>query len=165
MCDEGERQHTCQLGWLVEDIGRFLVGDDGHHDGGDGVGADPNSVEVDEAVLTAGRQAVGRGATEVNELLRSAFEAHHVVATELRLVGRRRGARRTVFAVEPTPVALLLLGLRLCDVGDEVSVVQHTAGRGSTTRTASWPFGMAQAEELTRPPAREPLPVPPDLLR
>lgn len=153
MCDEGERQHTCQLGWLVEDIGRYLVGDPTEE--GDGHA---------EAVMNAGRQAVGRGATEVNELLRSAFEAHHVVATELRLIGRR-GARRTVFAVEPTPVAMLLLCLRLCDMGDEVSLLQHTAGRGTTTRTARWPFGMAQAEELTRPPARDPMPVPPDMLR
>jgi hypothetical protein len=159
MCEEGERHNTCQLGWLVGDIGRFLVGDIDMD-----APADPDG-ELDEQVLAAGRQAVGRGAKEVNELLRSAFEAHEVVATELRLTGRRRGARRTVFAVEPTPVALLLLCLRLCDAGDEVALVQHTAGRGSTTRRASWPFGMAQAEELTRPPARDSVPVPPDLLR
>jgi hypothetical protein len=106
-------------------------------------------------VQDAGRKAVGRGATEVNELLRSAFEAHEIVATEVRIAGRRRGARRTVFAIAPTPVALLLLCLRLCDAGDEVALVHHTAGKGSTTREARWPFGMAQAEELTRPPARD----------
>jgi hypothetical protein len=153
MCEEGERQHTCQLGWLVDDIGRFLVGDAGSDD--DVPDARATDDELAEQVQDAGRKAVGRGAAEVNELLRSAFAAHEVVATELRLTGRRRGARRTVFAVEPTPVALLLLCLRLCDTGDEVALVQHTAGKGSTTREARWPFGMAQAEELTRPPARD----------
>jgi hypothetical protein len=135
--DEGE-QHVCPAAWLVDEVGRYLVGD----------GAD------DDQVAEAGRSAVTHGAHQVNDLLRSAYGAHEVVATELRFTGPRRGARRTVFADEPTPVALLLLGLRLCDPGDEVVVLQHTAARGTTSRTATWPFGMDRAEELTRPPGR-----------
>lgn len=142
MIEEGE--HTCRLGRLVEDIGRFLT--DSHDD--------------HAAIARAGRVAVQRGAEQVNELLRSAFAAHEVVATELRLIGRRRGARRTVFADEPSPVALLLLCLRLCDDGDEVAVLHHTAGRGTTKRSAVWPFGMDQAELLTRPPAETAAPLP-----
>lgn len=131
-------EHVCPATWLVDEVGRYLAGD----------GADP------ELVSETGREAVTHAARQVNELLRSAFAAHEVVATELRLTGPRRGARRTVFADAPTPVGLLLLCLRLCDVGDEVGVLQHTAARGTTSRTATWPFGTERAEELTRPPTR-----------
>jgi hypothetical protein len=64
-----------------------------------------------------------------------------------------------VFAISPTPVALMLLCVRMCDHADDVTVIQHTAARGSSSRTAAWPFGMAVAEELTRPPAGD-APVP-----
>ena len=137
MSAEGE-QRQCPVGWLMDEVGRYLAGDDA----------------TDELMSSTARDAVTKGAHQVNELLRSAFAAHEVVATELRLTGLRRGARRTVFAEEPTPVALLLLCLRLCDVGDEVVVLHHTAAKGTTSRSASWPFGMARAEELTRPPGR-----------
>lgn len=131
---------------MVEDIGRYLAGEDG---------------AGDEAVVhRLGRQAISRGAEQVSQLLRTAYGAEEVVATELRLVGPRRGARRTVFADEPTPVALLLLGLRLCDIGDEVELLFHTAAKGTTSRKAQWPFDMATAEELTRPPSNAESPIP-----
>jgi hypothetical protein len=135
---------TCPGRWLVDDVGRFLAGD----------GASPTER------AGAGRQAVSRAASEVNELLTSAYAAHEVVATELRFAGPKAGYRRTVFALSPTPVALLLLCLRLCDVGDDVSVLQHTAGQGTFTRSAPWPFGMEAAEQLTRPPGRPSVPLP-----
>jgi hypothetical protein len=143
-----EASQPCRLGLLVEDIGRYLAGDDD---------AD------DREVHRLGRQAISRGAEQVSQLLRTAYGAEEVVATELRLVGPRRGARRTVFADEPTPVALLLLGLRLCDLGDEVELLFHTAAKGTTSRKAQWPFDMATAEELTRPPARAEVPAGLDL--
>jgi hypothetical protein len=137
-------EHTCRAKWLVDEVGRYLADDD-----------------ADESeVASTGRIAVTQGAAQVNELLRSAFAAHEIVATELRLVGPNRGARRTLFSDQPTPVALLLLCMRLCDVGDEVEIVHHTAGRGTTRRSANWPFGMDKAEELTRPPVRETVPLP-----
>ena len=136
MPDDEDDQRVCPALWLVDEVGRYLAGDDADAD----------------AIAEAGRAAVTQGARQVNDLLRSAYGAHEVVATELRLTGPSRGARRTVFAGEPTPVALMLLCLRLCDLGDEVAVLHHTAARGTTTRSATWPFGMARAEELTRPP-------------
>jgi hypothetical protein len=135
---------ACPVRWMVDDIGRYLVGDDA----------------PDDEVGRAGRVAVTRAADEVRDLLGSAYAAHEVVATELRLAGPARGFRRTVFALGPTPVALMLLCMRMCDCGDDVTVLQHTAARGSTTRTAVWPFGLATAEELTRPPASEAVPLP-----
>ncbi|HEY8526226.1 MAG TPA: hypothetical protein VIL48_14745 [Acidimicrobiales bacterium] len=135
---------TCPVRWLVDDIGRFLAGET----------ASPDAID------DAGRQALARASGEVNALLESAFAAHEVVATELRLASPARGFRRTVFALPPTPVALMVLCLRLCDVGDDVSLLQHTAGNGTFTRSATWPFGMATAEELTRPPERHTVPLP-----
>jgi hypothetical protein len=44
--------------------------------------------------------------------------------------------------------------MRLCEVDEDVTVLQHTAARGTTTRTARWPFGLDEAERLTRPPSR-----------
>jgi hypothetical protein len=126
----------CPVRWLVEDIGRFLAGDD----------AAPAEVG------SAGRQALTRAASEVHDLLRSAYSAHEVVATELRFAGPQRGFRRTVFALSPTPAALMLLAMRMCDTGDDVTVLQHTAARGTSSRHGQWPFGMAEAERLTRPP-------------
>jgi hypothetical protein len=49
-------------------------------------------------------------------------------------------------------VALMLLAMRMCDAGDDVRVLQHTAARGTSNRLARWPFGMDDAERLTRPP-------------
>ncbi len=134
----------CPVRWLVDGVGRYLAGDD----------ASPAETS------RAGRQAVTRAASEVNDLLGSSYAAHEVVATELRFAGPERGFRRTVFALSPTPVALMMLCMRLCDVGDDVSVLQHTAATGTTTRTAPWPFGIDVAEQLTRPPERPSDPLP-----
>ena len=138
----------CPIQWLSADIGRFLT---------DGESPADDAVRV-------GRQALARAAREVEDLLGSSFAPHEVVATELRFAGPRRGFRRTVFALPPTPAALLLLCLRMCDGGDDVNVLQHTAAHGTTNRQARWPFGMADAERLTRPPARDTVPLPEGLL-
>lgn len=135
---------ACPVRWIIDDVGRYLAGDD---------------ATADE-IGSAGRQAITRAASEVHELLRSAYRAHEVVATELRFAGPGRGFRRTVFALSPAPAALMLLCMRMCDVGDDVRVLQHTAARGTATRGATWPFGMDVAERLTRPPARDDAPVP-----
>jgi hypothetical protein len=130
---------TCPVRWMIDDIGRYLGGD----------GASPDEV------AGTGRRAVTRAATEVEELLRSAYAAHEVVATELRFAGPERGFRRTVFALPPTPIALMLLCMRMCDPGEAVTVVQHTAGRGSPSQSAAWPFGLDIAEQITRPPSSD----------
>jgi hypothetical protein len=129
----------CPVHWLMHDVGRYLAGDDAP------------TAEVGHA----GRAAVARGASELDGLIRSAYTADEVIATELRFAGPDRGFRRTVFAQPPTPVALMLLCMRTCDPGDVVTVLQHTAGQGSPSRSASWPFPMDVAEQITRPPARE----------
>jgi hypothetical protein len=128
---------SCPGRWMIDDVGRFLAGEE----------ASPAEVEA------VGREAASRAQEELCDLLRTCYAPHEVVATELRLAGPARGFRRMVFPVGPTPVALMLLCLRTCDPGDDVVVLQHTAAYGSFSRTAAWPFGLAAAEELTRPPA------------
>jgi hypothetical protein len=137
----------CPVRWLVDDVGRYLAGDDA------------DSTEV----TAAGRQALAQAATEVDDVLLSAYRAHEVVAAELRISSPARGFRRTVFALTPSPVALLLLCLRVCEPGDDVAVLQHTAGHGSPSRSAVWPFGLDVAEHLTRPPLRCPGDLPADI--
>lgn len=134
----------CPVRWLVDDVGQFLAGENA------------SAAEIGGA----GREALDRATVEVTDLLKSAFAAYEVVATELRLAGPERGFRRTVFALPPTPVALLVLCMRLCVVGEDVSVLQHTAGHGTFTRSETWPFGMAAAEALTRPPDQSTVPLP-----
>src|ERR671910_203896 len=68
---------ACPVRWMIDDIGRYLAGEDAA------------SAEIG----SAGRQAVTRAASEVDDLLRSAFAAHEVVATELRFAGPARGFR------------------------------------------------------------------------
>jgi hypothetical protein len=147
--DPSEPSHElpagCPVRWLAADVGRYLSHDDE---------VAPRDAEA------VGRKALARAAREVEDLLGSAFAPHEVVATELRFAGPRRGFRRTVFALPPSPGALLLLCLRLCDGGDDVHVLQHTAAQGTTTRSDRWPFGMADAERLTRPPGRHGVPLP-----
>jgi hypothetical protein len=145
--DAPEQFDGCPTGWVVEDVGRYLAGDDASA----------------SQVGSTGREALSRAACEVERLLRSSYRAHEVVATELRFAGPRLGFRRTVLAVSPSPAALILLCMRMCDAGEHISVLQHTAARGTTNRTARWPFGMDQAEQLTRPPARDDSDLPADL--
>jgi hypothetical protein len=133
----------CPGHWLIDDVGRYLAGDD----------AAPADVS------RSGREAVSRGTHELDALVRSAYRADDVIATELRFAGPDRGFRRTVFADAPTPVALMLLCMRTCDPGEVVTVLQHTAGRGSPSKSASWPFPMDVAEQITRPPACESLEI------
>lgn len=61
---------------------------------------------------------------------------------------------RELFSVSthlPSPLTLLLVCTRNCDDGDLVRVRQRTAKCGSMTQEAHWPFGLAEAERLTRP--------------
>lgn len=158
MCEDTNHPMACDLCWLVDDIGHFMAGVDPAPWGRARASRPPaGSVEepladVAGTVRTLGQQALVQGARDVNILLRSAYQADDVVASELRLSGLHRGNRRTVFAEMPTPVALLLVCMRLCDPGDKVELLQHTAANGSTNRSATWPFGMTTAEEITRPP-------------
>jgi len=53
----------------------------------------------------------------------------------------------------PNPLALLCLASQRCRPGDQVRIFVQRAGLAPVERAAIWPFGLAVAEELTRPPA------------
>jgi hypothetical protein len=68
-----------------------------------------------------------------------------------------RGDGRVLHSVStylPSPLTLLLLCTRNCESGDVVAVRQVTAKCGASTQEAQWPFGLAEAERLTRPVAK-----------
>lgn len=73
-----------------------------------------------------------------------------VVRIDLHLHGPDR-ERHSVFPSLPSPLALLLICLDQCRVGDEVVLVQELAKAGRVEARATWPFGMDEAETLTRP--------------
>ena len=58
--------------------------------------------------------------------------------------------KRPLFAFIAT---LLLVAARNCRPGDVVSLRQVTAKCGEVRQEARWPFGMSEAESLTRPAA------------
>ena len=73
-----------------------------------------------------------------------------MIAMELHIIG----GGRELLAVSthlPSPLSLLLVCTRNCEDGDLVRVCQRTAKCGSMTQEAHWPFGLAEAERLTRP--------------
>ena len=73
-----------------------------------------------------------------------------VVRVDLRIDGADR-ERHSVFRQVPSPLGLLLICLDQCRVGDEVTLTQDLAKAGRLEARATWPFGMAEAEALTRP--------------
>ena len=92
-----------------------------------------------------------RAATaDAHEWLDQRVDADAVVRVDLHLTGELR-RRHSVFPSLPSPLALLLICLDQCRVGDEVLLVQELAKAGKVEARATWPFGMDEAETLTRP--------------
>lgn len=130
----GPPLHPCRLGPVVREVGRYLAGDD----------ASPQEQ----------RHAAGhafRNAQADFEAFRSRMcEGTALIAMELGI----RGGSRDLLSVSthlPSPLTLLLVCTRNCEDGDLVSVRQRTAKCGSLLQEARWPFGLAEAERLTRP--------------
>lgn len=130
----GATSHPARQAWLLEELEQWFAGD--RPDGRDR-----------RAIV---RHALRQATDDARGWLAGRCEAHDLLRVDL-LVDGPRGHRHSVFAELPTPVALLLICLDQCQVGDEVTVVQELAKAGRTRATATWPFGMDEAEQLTRP--------------
>jgi hypothetical protein len=130
----GPPLHPCRLGPVVREVGRYLAGDD----------ASPR--EQRHAAAHAFRNAQADF-----EAFRSRLcDGTTLTAMELSI----RGGGRDLLSVSthlPSPLTLLLVCTRNCEDGDVVAVRQRTAKCGSLLQEARWPFGLAEAERLTRP--------------
>lgn len=132
--------HPARQAWLLQELEQWFAGDL------------PDGRERRQLVARALRAAT----EDAHQWLDERIDAHAVVRVDLHLRGEDR-ERHSVFPSLPSPLALLLVCLDQCRVGDEVLVVQELAKAGRVEARATWPFGMDEAETLTRParfPAR-----------
>jgi hypothetical protein len=99
-----------------------------------------------------------RAAQEAFRHARDDFEAFaasshggtDVVTVELTIRGSAM-RRHSVYTRLPGPLSLLLVAARNCAPGDLVVLRQVTAKCGDIEHSARWPFGMVEAEAMTRP--------------
>jgi hypothetical protein len=130
----GPQFHPCRLGTVVRHVGAYLAGDDAPE------------AEQRHAAAHAFRNAQA----DFEQFSRSVCEPHEMLSMELTI----RGGGRTLHSVStylPSPLTLLVLCTRNCQPGDVVALRQTTAKCGATSQEARWPFGLAEAERLTRP--------------
>ena len=109
-------------------------------------GADAPEAEQRHAAAHAFRNAQ----PDFEEFTASVGDGTSMIAMELQI----RGGWRELLSVStylPSPLTLLLVCTRSCEDGDVVGVRQVTAKCGSMTQEAQWPFGLGEAERLTRP--------------
>jgi hypothetical protein len=130
----GPPVHPCRLGPMVRQVGEYLAG------------PDASPAEQRHAAGHAFRNAQA----DFEQFSASMCDGTAMIAMELAITG----AGRDLLSVSthlPSPLTLLLVCTRNCDDGDLVSVRQRTAKCGSMTQEAHWPFGLEEAERLTRP--------------
>ena len=130
----GRSSHPAREAWLLHELETWFAADR------------PCRSERRRIVAGALRSAV----VDAHAWLDGRLDGGEVVRVDLRVAGPDR-ERHSVFRGVPTPLALLLICLDQCRVGDEVTVTQELAKAGRVEVRATWPFGMAEAEELTRP--------------
>jgi len=130
----GRSTHPAREAWLLHELETWFAGDR------------PCQRERRRIVAGALRAAV----EDAHDWLDGRLDGTDVVRVDLRIDGADR-ERHSVFRQVPSPLALLLICLDQCRVGDEVTLTQDLAKAGRIEARATWPFGMAEAEELTRP--------------
>ena len=126
--------HPCVLGALVEDVGRYLVGPDA----------------PEPARRRAAQEAFRHARDDFERFADSSRAGSEVVIVKLTIRGSGV-CRQSVYTRVPGPLALLLVAARNCRPGDRVLLRQVTAKCGEVEQSARWPFGMAEAESMTRP--------------
>jgi hypothetical protein len=130
----GAAAHPARQAWLLEELEQWFAGDlaDGR----------------DRRRIVA--QALRSATEDAHQWLDQRLRCDHLLRVDLHLA-TKAGPRHSVFPSLPTPLGLLLICLDQCQVGDEVIVVQELAKSGRVEARATWPFGMDEAETLTRP--------------
>ncbi|WP_426571618.1 hypothetical protein [Aquihabitans sp. McL0605] len=130
----GAAAHPARQAWLLEQLEQWFAGDlaDGR--------------ERRRVVAQALRSAT----EDAHRWLDDRLDGCDLVRVDL-LIDGDGTHRHSVFRSLPTPLGLLLICLDQCRVGHEVRVVQELAKAGRVEARATWPFGMDEAETLTRP--------------
>jgi hypothetical protein len=119
---------------IVREVGQYLTG------------PDATDAERGEAACNAFRNA----RADFDQFAASALRGEDVIAVELAIRGGGRDLL-SVYSHLPSPLSLLLVCARNCEHGDLVGLRQRTAKCGTMHQEARWPFGVADAEMLTRP--------------
>jgi hypothetical protein len=130
----GPSPHPCRLGPMVRQVGEYLAGEDAPEH------------EQRHAAAHAFRNAQA----DFERFTASICDGVAMTSMELKITGAGRELH-SVSTYLPNPLTLMLVCTRNCESGDLVAVSQVTAKCGSMTQEAHWPFGMAEAERLTRP--------------
>jgi hypothetical protein len=130
----GAAAHPARQAWLLEELEQWFAADL------------PDSRDRRRIVAQALRSAT----EDAHRWLEGRRRCDELVRVDLHL-GSPGAPRHSVFPNLPTPLGLLLICLDQCQVGDEVVVVQEHAKIGRVEARATWPFGMDEAERLTRP--------------
>jgi hypothetical protein len=120
--------------WLMEEIGRYLVGD-----------------QEAGARDDAAREALANGADGFRAFVDSRCCVADVVLTQVHLDRVNGHTCRHAFRVAPGPIAFLVFCAANCSAGDRVQLRQVTAGAGTTSAEEVWPFGLDVAERMTQP--------------
>ncbi|CAN5774577.1 hypothetical protein BH23ACT2_BH23ACT2_14370 [soil metagenome] len=130
----GAHAHPARQAWLLRELEQWFAGDL------------PDERERRRLVAQALRAAT----VDAHRWLDQRVSTDTVVRVDLHLTGIDRD-RHSVFPSLPSPLALLLICLDQCRAGDEVLLAQELAKTGRVEARARWPFGMDEAETLTRP--------------
>jgi len=126
--------HPSQLAELVRGVGAYLVGNGTCEGARKLIGADAfRHAQPDFEAFAASQRAAG-----------------DVVSVDLEIRGQGR-ALHSVYGRVPGPLTLLLVCARNCRDGDRIVLRQRTAKCGFVSHEVRWPFGMEEAELITRP--------------
>jgi hypothetical protein len=130
----GAGTHPARQAWLLEQLEQWFASDL------------PDSRDRRRVVAQALRSAT----EDAHRWLDERMDGNELIRVDLHLQGDGT-QRHSVFRSLPTPLGLLLICLDQCKVGDEVLLVQELSKAGRVEARATWPFGMDEAETLTRP--------------
>jgi hypothetical protein len=126
--------------WLADEVGEYLFSDTNDS-------AARSDVDREDAVS----EVFERMDEEKSRLAEYAIEPHALLMCEIEVMKSETHAIASYFSRIVSPVLLLDICVRLCSVGDEVSVIHRYASGDVCDFSATWPFGMDWAVEATTP--------------
>lgn len=126
--------------WLADEVGEYLFSDNNDS-------TTRSDVDREDAIS----EVFERMDEEKGRLAEYAIEPHALLMCEIEVKKSETHAIASYFSRVVSPVLLLDICVRLCQVGDEVSVIHRYASGDVCDFGATWPFGMDWAVEATTP--------------